>query len=240
MSGNDDPDQQRFLYLYGAVHSSWRRQGIGRRLFAGLLEDVRCEGGPITLVATLDRDPEQSESAAFFLLRHEFDEIPGSVRYELDLSTVSPVQPEPSQPVSIYRGGDAEVESAIVELYRRAYRGRSAIPQLTIDGVRRQLEFPGFVYVLAFDGGRLIGHAAIYVHDAECYVDSIVVVRSHWGSGASDAMGHAITRHALDQGCCRIACVAEMSNRASRALIERQGYKSKGQLRRFHRVIQPG
>jgi len=127
-----------------------------------------------------------------------------------------------------------------VDLYRRAYRGRSAIPQLTIESVHRQLEFPGFAYVLAFDGEQLIGHAAVFVHDGECYVDSIVVVRSHWGSGASDAMGQAITRHALAEGCSRIACVAEITNRASRALIERQGYKSTGQLRRFRRILQQG
>ena len=62
---------------------------------------------------------------------------------------------------------------------------------------------PGIAYVLAFDADRLIGHAAVDVNDAECYVDSIVVVRSHWGSGASDALGRAITRHALAQACRR-------------------------------------
>ena len=235
MPDNDDPEH-RFLYLYGAVHPTWRRQGIGRRLLTGLIEDARNEGCSITLVATLDRNPE--ESAAAFLMQQGFDEIPGSVRYELDLSSISPPEPEASHPISIYRGGDADVESAIVDLYGRAYRGRSAIPQLTIESVRRQLEIPGFAYVLAFDGERLIGHAAIYVLEAECYVDSIVVVRSHWGSGASDAMGQAITRHALAEGCRHIACVAETTNRASRALIERQGYKATGQLRRFRRILQ--
>lgn len=230
---NDSPEQ-RFLYLYGAVHPSWRRQGIGRRLLAGLVEDIRGEDRPVTLVATLDRSP--AEPAALFLLQQGFSEIPGSVRYERDLASASPAQgEEPSRPISIYRGGDAGLDSAIVDLYHRAYRGRTAIPQLTIEDVRRQTEIPGFAYFLAFDGDRLVGHAAVHVHEAECYVDSIVVVRSHWGSGASDAIGQAITRHALAQACTRIACVAEIRNRASRALIERQGYAPAGQLRRFVR-----
>ena len=106
--------------------------------------------------------------------------------------------------------------------------------------MRRQVERPGLAYFLAFDGDRLIGHAAVDVRDAECYVDSIVVVRSHWGSGASDALGRAITRHALAQACRRIACVAEIRNRASRALIERQGYRATDQLRRFRRIVENG
>ena len=142
--------------------------------------------------------------------------------------------------ISLYRGGDAATDLAIVDLYRRAYRGRTAIPELTIEDVQRQIEGPGFAYFLAFDDDCLIGHAAVYVHGDECYVDSILVVRSHWGSGVSDALGQAITRHAHAQSCRRIACVADIRNQASRALIERQGYKPVEQLRRFRRIVENG
>jgi GNAT superfamily N-acetyltransferase len=233
-SENGDPDA-RVLYLYGAVHPAWRRRGIGRDLLAGLLEEFRGDHRPLTLMATLQGG--EPDAAAAFLLQQGFSEARRNVRYERELTPDAVPQDEASLQTAVYRGGDAAIEAAIIDLYRRAYRSRQVIPELTAESIRRQLDAPGFAYVLVFEGDRPVGHSACYVHDAECYVDSIVIVRSHWGSGASDVLVHALFRHALAQGCRRIVGVAEESNRASRALMERHGLGPKEHVRRFRRSL---
>jgi GNAT superfamily N-acetyltransferase len=234
---NDHPGAD-VLYLYGAVDPAWRRRGIGRALLAGLMEEFHREGRPLTLSVTLSGG--EPDAAAAFLLQQGFSEARQSIRYERELTPDAVPQDGPSMPTAVYRGGDAAIETAIIDLYRRAYRGRNAIPVLTAESIQRQFEAPGFAYVLVFDGDRLIGHTACYVNEAKCYVDSIVIARSHWGSGASDALVHALFRHALGEGCNRIAGIAEESNRASRALMERHGLGPKEHIRCFRRTLQAG
>jgi len=242
LTGSLHPDNDRpgtnVLYLYGVVDPAWRRRGIGRALLAGLVEEFRVDGRPLTLSAILSGG--EPDTTAAFLLQQGFSEARQSIRYERELTPDAVPQDGPSMPTAVYRGGDAAIETAIIDLYRRAYRGRNAIPVLTAESIQRQFQAPGFAYVLVFDGDRLIGHTACYMNEAKCYVDSIVIARSHWGSGASDALVHALFRHALGEGCSQIAGVAEESNRASRALMERHGLKSKEQIRCFRRAIQAG
>ena len=234
---NSNPDA-RVLYLYGAVHPSWRRRGIGRRLLAGLLEEIRNDRPAVTSVVTLGQ--AHAEAAAAFLLQQGFSEAPRLVRYERELMPDCVPQDVSSLRTAVYRGGDTALEAAIIDLYHRGYRGRRGIPQLTGESIRRQLEMPGFAYMLIFDGDRLVGHGACYAHDSGYYVDSTVIVRSHWGSGASDALVRAYFRHALTQGCSRISGAADASNRASRALMERLGFRLTEQFRRFLRVLHYG
>jgi GNAT superfamily N-acetyltransferase len=231
---NEDPDA-RVLYLHGAVHPAWRRRGTGRDLLAGLIEEVRGDHLSVTLMAMLQGG--EPDTVAAFLLQQGFGEASRSVLYQRELTPDAMPQDSPSLPTVLYRGGDAGIEAAIVDLHRRAYRGRKGLPALTSEEVRRQSKTPGFAHVLMFDVERLVGQATGFVHDAQYVVDSLAVARSHWGTGASDALLSAMARHGMDAGCQRIVGLTEESNRASRALMERLGFEPKEYIRRFLRRI---
>jgi GNAT superfamily N-acetyltransferase len=224
---------ERLLYLYGGVQSGWRRRGIGRLLMEALASACRDTGRRVTAIVTLNQ--EQATGAAPFLVKKGFAEVAGSALYARDLAQAAP--PPPAREVQCYRGGDPALDAAIVDLYRRAYRGRPNVPELTIDDLRDQFADPGLVYFLVFDGDRLVGHANAQRSKGDCFVDTIQVARSHWGTGAADALALAITRHAHETGAGRIIGAADTTNHANRALMERHGLRVTELTRRYCRIF---
>jgi GNAT superfamily N-acetyltransferase len=234
-AANDRPEE-RVLHLYGGVQPGWRRRGIGGRLMEALAGACRDTGRRVAAVVDLGQD--QAAAAAPFLTKVGFGEVAGSARYVRDLVNVAP--PPAPEATQCYRGGDPALDAAIVALYRSAYRGRPNVPELTVDGLREQFADPGLVYFLVFDGGRLVGHANAQRAKSDCFVDTIQVARSHWGTGAADSLALAITRHALETGAARITGAADTTNRANRALMERHGLRVTELTRRYCRMFEGG
>jgi GNAT superfamily N-acetyltransferase len=234
-AANDRPED-RLLYLYGGVQAGCRWRGIGRGLIEALADACRDTGRRVTAIVDLNRD--QAVVTAPFLLKMGFVEVVGAARYARDLADATP--PPPAPEVQCYRGGDPARDAAIVDLYRRAYRGRPNVPELTVDGLRDQFADPGLAYFLVFDGDRLVGHANAQRSQGDCLVDTIQVARSHWGTGAADRLSLAITRHAVETGAARIVGAADTTNRANRALMERHGLRVTELTRRYCRIFAGG
>jgi GNAT superfamily N-acetyltransferase len=234
-AANDRPEE-RLLHLYGGVQAGWRQRGIGRRLIEALAGACRDTSRRVTAIVNLTQD--QAAVAAPFLTKMGFAEVAGSARYARDLAHAAP--PPPASGVQCYRGGDPALDAAIVDLYRSAYRGRPNVPELTVDDLREQFADPSLVYFLVFDGDRLVGHASAQRSKRDCFVDTIQVARSHWGTGAADSLALAITRHALETGAARITGAADATNRANRALMERHGLRVTEFTRRYCRIVDRG
>lgn len=238
-AANDRPEE-RLLYLYGGVQSTWRRRGIGRMLTEALAGACRDTGRRVTAIVNVSQ--AEAASASPFLTKTGFVEIAGSAFYERDLRGVAPPPAGAAvgYPARRYWGGDAALDAAIVDLYRRAYRGRPNVPELTVDGLRDQFMDPRLVYFLVFDGDRLVGHASALASGNDYLVDTIQVARSYWATGVSDSLALALTRHALETGARRIAGAADATNRANRALMERHGLRVTEIGRRYYRAFERG
>lgn len=79
---------------------------------------------------------------------------------------------------------------------------------------------------------ELIGQVSLFISDKECYVDSIYVQRSHWGTGAADKLTWSLFNYEERKGCQTIPGTAASNNQASRALIERFGLVAQHQAKR--------
>jgi GNAT superfamily N-acetyltransferase len=228
---DNDGSKRGIVNLYGAVRPAWRRCGIGGRLLDGFVEECRSTGAETKIVTSFVDDADLSISR--LLQRHGFVQQPNILRYARALSEAPELEKGGSFAVEVYRGGEPVTEAAIVDLYRRAYRHRPGVPRLTVEGVQEQLMEPRCAYVLVSDAGRLVGHATAYWTAADYFVESVLIARSHWGSGASDFLGKAILRHAIEEGCGRIVGLVETTNAAAQAFNQRHGLSVVEEIRRF-------
>jgi RimJ/RimL family protein N-acetyltransferase len=80
---------------------------------------------------------------------------------------------------------------------------------------------------------ELIGQVTLFISQQECYVDSIHIKRSYWGSGAADKLGQCLLDYAQTKECQTISGTAASNNRASRALMERFGLVAQYQVKRM-------
>ena len=194
----------------------------------------RCRGcrqtdRHVEILATLTE--AEVDAGRPFLSALGFDEVVGLVRYQAD-PLIVPLLPEDAKHATrAYRDGEPATDAAIADVYGRAYRGRRNVPQLRL-GSSSDL-----VYLLVFDGDLLVGHTIAQKVNDVCFIDSIAVARSHWASGAADALCGAIHRHALQQAARIVVAYIETSNRASRALVERNGLTKVAVFSRFSRTV---
>jgi len=228
---NDDAGEW-LLNLRGGVHPRLRRRGIGRRLVESVVADCRALERPVEILATLTE--AEVDAGRPFLSALGFDEAVGLVRYQADPLIVPLLPPDARHPTRAYRGGEPATDAAITDVYARAYRGRRNVPQLRLGSS------PDLLYLLVFDGDRLVGHTTAQKVNDVCFIDSIVVARSHWASGAADALCGAIHRHALEQAARIVVAYVETTNRPSRALVERNGLTQAAVFSRFSRTVTKG
>ena len=228
VSRNDDTGEW-LLNLRGGVHPRLRRRGIGRRLMERLVVDCHELEGGVDMLATLTE--AELDAGGPFVSALGFEETVGMVRYQANPRIVPLLPRNGAFATRAYRGGEPATDAAIADLYGRAYRGRRSVPQLRL-GFSSDL-----AYLLVFDGDLLVGHATAQKVNDVCFIDSIVVARSHWASGAADALSGAIHRHALQQAARLVVAYVEASNRASRALIERHGMTEIATFSRFRRTV---
>jgi ribosomal protein S18 acetylase RimI-like enzyme len=238
---NDRP-QERVVFLDGGVRPERRRSGIGTRLVAAVLAECRRADGAGTVFATL-QERDIAAGAIPFLEKHGFAEVPDMLRYERDLVADPPAHPASAEEIVAipYGGDDPEVDSAIADLYRRAYTGRRAIPRLSGEAVQKRSADPAWSHFLVYDGDLLVGYASSHPSaEGEYSVDSLAVARSHWRSGTSDSLARAIIRHAAEKSFRTVVGYVEATNHASRAMVERHGLTRMGRLARYSRSLCDG
>ena len=234
LKGDNGRPGDALVFLNGGVHGAWRRRGIGRALIEALGEQCQDMGRRTTAVLNLDT---HRPVPAPFLAKTGFDETVGSVCYRRNLGGIAPSPSSTAFETRDYRGGDAALDDAIVDIYRRAYRGRSRVPELSIEMLWADFIDRACSYHLVFDSDLLVGHASVRFMKRDCLVESIQVSRSHWATGAGDALALSILRQAFECDAECIVGAADATNWANRALMERHGLQPVGVIRRFCRVF---
>lgn len=222
---------ETLCFLFGTVDPAHRRRRLGTRLMKETISAVRKVAPRLVVIAFLPEKDEQSTVA--FLRFLGFAEMDTMLRYERDLTQVTCAVEQLTYNIREYKGGEQRVDESIIDLYRRAYRGHLGIPDLTFEWLRKQLAQPSCSYILLRHNGQLVGHASMWINQGECYVDSALVARSHWGSGASDAIARSLLRIAVERGCTTISGMAASTNRPSRSLMERYGLQVGKSIKRF-------
>lgn len=220
LKGHLSPTADESLgYLRLAVGPEHRRAGLGSLLLQHALEAALSRLPCLRVLAY--PEAEALEAARAFLKRHGFVETAGVRNYRAALAAPPPLPPVAGLEVRPYRGGEPGLDAALLELYRRAFRGQDAVPAPSLGDFRRQLALPLCRCLLLLQSEQPVGLALFSFEGALCSVDFLFVARSHWGSGGADLLVGAIQRAAIDGGCREIASAAVATNRASCALIER-------------------
>ena len=135
--------------------------------------------------------------------------------------------------VSKYEGDSASTNEQLSDLYREAYKRRAGIPRVTPESIAKQLSIPGCSYLIMRHGEELIGQVTLFISQSECYVDSIYVKRSYWGTGAADKLTQSLFNYAKNNECQTVSGTAASNNRASRSLMERFGLAAQHQVKRM-------
>jgi len=225
---------ETLCFISGAVHTAYRRRRVGTRLLTEVISVARKTAPRVVVVAPL---PEQEEQPIVeFLNCFSFTEMDTQLYYRRELSGVADAIGQSVYDIREYKGNELHLDESVLDLYRRAYRGHLCIPEMTLESLKKRLTNFGCSLILLSDNGRLVGHAWMWIKQNECYVESLLVARSHWGTGASDALGRALLRLASKGGCRAISGAVASTNRPSRSLMERHGFQVVSSIRRFGRT----
>ena len=198
-----------------------RHQALIESLMRQLKSDEK-----VRIIISLDQQPieavnKHTEEEAFWLDRG-FSHLDVQVFYQgVVQHDDSPKKLDFS--VNKYAGGDHAMNLELCNLYRKAYDKRAGIPDVTPESINEQLSIPGCSYLVMRHKDELIGQVTLSISKKECYVDSIYVKRSYWGTGAADTLTQSLFDYAKTKGCQTLSGVAASNNQASRALMERFG-----------------
>jgi hypothetical protein len=135
--------------------------------------------------------------------------------------------------ISKYEGGNDATNLQLCQLYQEAYKRFAGIPELTPESINQQLSIPSCSFLVMRYKDELIGQVTLFISQQECYVDSIYVKRSYWGTGAADKLGQYLLNYATTKECQTISGTAASNNRASCALMERFGLVAQYQVKRM-------
>jgi ribosomal protein S18 acetylase RimI-like enzyme len=190
----------------------------------------------VQIIMSLDQQSIQeadkiNEHEAFWL-KQGFSRLDAQVHYQ---GTIKRFQSKDELDflVTKYAGGNHDIDAEICHLYRQAYKNRIGIPDISPDSISQQLKIPSCTYLITQQGDELIGQASLFIHDKECYVDSIHIKRRYWGTGAADTLVRSLFNYAKKNGCEIVSGSAASNNQASRSLMERFGLVAKYQIKRM-------
>jgi GNAT superfamily N-acetyltransferase len=212
-------------YPYGGMLVEDRYTSRHQALIESLMRQLKSDE-KVRIIISLDQQPieavnKHAEEEAFWLDRG-FSHLDVQVFYQgVVQHDDSPKKLDFS--VSKYAGGDHEMNLELCNLYRKAYDKRAGIPDVTPESINEQLSIPGCSYLVMRHKDELIGQVTLSISKKECYVDSIYVKRSYWGTGAADTLTQSLFDYAKTKGCQTLSGVAAYNNQASRALMERFG-----------------
>jgi ribosomal protein S18 acetylase RimI-like enzyme len=220
------------MYPTLAVASAWRRRRVGTRLVEALAAGPRAR--PTWVFAHVEEPDEIGRS---FLGSVGFEVVAEMIMYARDTAAEPPPPPPGPWTLVEYHGGHPGRDAAIVDLHARGYRGNISIPRLTAASVAAQAADPRLTFLLALDGGRLVGFTLASLTGGTAYIDSLVVARSHWGTHLGDALHGRVAVLARAAGCSRITAMVDRTNHASRRGVERRGMQAAGRTWRLGRRL---
>lgn len=208
-----------------------RHQSLIERLICELKADSKVQ-----IIVSLDQQPMHHSDgiveAEAFWLTLGFSPLDVQVHY-LGAIKYHDAEDKSDFSVSKYEGDSATTNTQLCDLYREAYKRRAGIPRVTPERIAKQLSFPSCSYLIMRHGDELIGQATLFISESECYVDSIYVKRSYWGTGAADKLTQSLFNYAKNNACQTISGTAASNNRASRSLMERFGLTAQHQVKRM-------
>ena len=222
---------------YGGMLVEDRFTNRHQALITSLANKLKIDS-KVQIIISLDKQPMMlpSEIAAdeAFWFAQGFSQLDLQIHYqgEIKLGDTKD-QDHLNFSVTEYAGGDEGINSALCHLYREAYKKRRGIPDITPEGINNQLSIPSCSYLIMRHNNELIGQSSLFISDEECYVDSIYVRRSYWGTGAADKLTQSLFDYAEKNGCLAVSGTAASNNQASRALMERFGLVAQHQVKRM-------
>ncbi|MGW1614202.1 ribosomal protein S18-alanine N-acetyltransferase [Streptomyces sp. NPDC002285] len=92
-------------------------------------------------------------------------------------------------------------------------------------------------YVVAENGGRLVGYAGLASAGELADVQTIAVARDHWGTGLGGRLLTELLRAATDFECAEVMLECRVDNVRAQKLYERYGFEAIGFRRGYY---QPG
>jgi GNAT superfamily N-acetyltransferase len=222
-------------YPYGGMLVEDRFTSRHQALIESLMRQLKSDENARVIIS-LDQQPidavnNNAEEESFWLDRG-FSLLDVQVFYQ------GIVKPDDSQKkidfsVCEYAGGDHAKNLELCNLYRKAYGRRAGIPDVTPKSINEQLSIPGCSYLVMRHKDELIGQVTLFISKQECYVDSIYVKRTYWGTGAADTLTQSLFDYAKTKGCQTLSGAAASNNQASRALMERFGLIAQHRIKRM-------
>ncbi|MGC9536840.1 ribosomal protein S18-alanine N-acetyltransferase [Streptomyces sp. UG1] len=92
-------------------------------------------------------------------------------------------------------------------------------------------------YVVAEDGGRIVGYAGLAASGDLADIQTIAVARDHWGTGLGGRLLTELLRAATDFECAEVMLECRVDNVRAQKLYERFGFEAIGFRRGYY---QPG
>ncbi|QOV41516.1 ribosomal protein S18-alanine N-acetyltransferase [Streptomyces ferrugineus] len=92
-------------------------------------------------------------------------------------------------------------------------------------------------YVVAEDGGRIVGYAGLASSGDLADIQTIAVARDHWGTGLGGRLLTELLRAATDFECAEVMLECRVDNVRAQKLYERFGFEAIGFRRGYY---QPG
>ena len=221
-------------YPYGGMLVEDRYTSRHQALIEGLANKLKTDS-KVQIIMSLEQQPAMrlKEIAAdeAFWFAQGFSQLDLQIHYQGKIKH-DHAQEKLNFSVTDYAGGDEATNAELCHLYREAYKKRIGIPDITPEGINKQLSIPSCSYLIMRHNNELIGQCSLFISDEECYVDSIYVRRSYWGTGAADKLTQSLFDYAEKKGCQTVSGTAASNNQASRALMERFGLVAQYQVKR--------
>lgn len=222
-------------YPFGGVLAENRHARHHRALIESLILKLKTDS-KVEIIVSLDRQPMQQADDVIedesFWFAQGFSSLDTQIHYQGAIKSFE-VKDKLDFSVSEYAGGDDATNIQLCLLYREAYKRRLGIPNVTPDSINEQLAIPGCSYLVMRHKDALIGQVTLFITQSECYVDSIYVKRTYWGTGAADKLTQSLFNFAKTKGCQTVSGMAAFNNQASRALMERFGLVARYQVKRM-------
>jgi hypothetical protein len=222
-------------YPFGGVLAENRHARHHRALIESLILKLKTDS-KVEIIVSLDRQPMQQADDVIedesFWFAQGFSSLDTQIHYQGAIKSFE-VKDKLDFSVSEYAGGDDATNIQLCLLYREAYKRRLGIPNVTPDSINKQLAIPGCSYLVMRHKDALIGQVTLFITQSECYVDSIYVKRTYWGTGAADKLTQSLFNFAKTKGCQTVSGMAAFNNQASRALMERFGLVARYQVKRM-------
>jgi len=219
----------------GGVLAENRHTRHHQALIEALILKLKTDS-KVEIIVSLYRQPMQQADEVIedesFWFAQGFSSLDTQILYQGAIKSFD-VKDKLDFSVSEYAGGNEATNIQLCHLYREAFKRRKGFPNVTSDSINEQLAIPSCSYLVMRHKDALIGQVTLFITQSGCYVDSIYVKRTYWGTGAADKLGQSLLDFAKTKGCQTASGMAASNNQASRALMERFGLVAQYQVKRM-------